>query len=78
MQAIITFDETLPIQRDPQIMSGALVFTGTRVPIQTLFDYLADGCSVTEFLDQFPTVRPDQVQQVLALGATEFGSLVRS
>jgi uncharacterized protein (DUF433 family) len=46
-------------------MSGVPVFAGTRVPVQTLFDYLLDGYSITEFLDQFPTVTQDQVKQVL-------------
>jgi uncharacterized protein (DUF433 family) len=65
MQATITINQPLPIQRDPQIMSGVPVFVGTRVPVQTLFDYLLDGYSVTEFLDQFPTVTRDQVSQIL-------------
>lgn len=55
----------LPIQQDPQVMSGMAVFAGTRVPVQTLFDYLLDGYDLAEFLDQFPSVTPTQVQQVL-------------
>ncbi len=42
---------------DPEIMSGAPVFCGTRVPIQNLLDYLKAGDSIDEFLDGFPTVR---------------------
>jgi uncharacterized protein (DUF433 family) len=60
-----TSTQSLPIQQDPQLMSGVPVFAGTRVPVQTLFDYLIDGYSVPEFLDQFPTVTQDHVQQVL-------------
>ena len=51
---------------DPEMMSGAPVFTGTRVPIQTLFDYLMDGCSLSEFLDNFPSVSQEAALKVLA------------
>ena len=54
---------------DPEIMSGAPVFTGTRVPIQTLFDYLMDDCSLSEFLDNFPTVSQEAAMKVLAYAA---------
>jgi len=54
---------------DPEIMSGVPVFTGTRVPIQTLFDYLMNGCSLSEFLDNFPTVSEEAAQKVLAYAA---------
>ena len=47
----------LPIEVDPEIMSGAPVFRGTRVPVQSLFEYLEDNLSLDEFLDCFPTVR---------------------
>jgi uncharacterized protein (DUF433 family) len=42
-------------------MSGTPVFTGTRVPIQTLLDYLKAGDSIDDFLDGFPTVTREQV-----------------
>lgn len=49
-----------PITSSPKILGGALVFTGTRVPVQTLLDYLNDGFSLGEFLEFFPAVsRPD-------------------
>lgn len=50
---------------DPNIMSGTPVFRGTRVPVQTLFDYIADGCSLEEFLDNFPTVKRENALQIL-------------
>lgn len=50
-------EATLPIESDPEIMSGAPVFTGTRVPVESLFDYLMKGSSLDEFLDCFPTVK---------------------
>lgn len=43
------------------IMSGAPVFAGTRVPVQTLIDYLEGGESIGDFLEGFPTVSHDQV-----------------
>ena len=49
------------IKIDPEIMSGAPCFAGTRVPIQNLMDYLAGGDSIDEFLEDFPSVRRDQV-----------------
>ncbi len=58
-------DRELPIRVDPEVMSGVPVFTGTRVPVQTLFDYLAEGCRLTEFLYNFPTVTGEQARQVL-------------
>jgi uncharacterized protein (DUF433 family) len=49
------------ISRDPDVMSGAPVFTGTRVPVQTLLDYLEAGDSIDEFLKGFPSVTRQQV-----------------
>jgi hypothetical protein len=44
------------ITRWPERLSGAAVFAGTRVPVQTLFDYLEGGDSLSAFLDDFPSV----------------------
>jgi len=60
-----TPDKNLPIIVDPNIVSGTPVFRGTRVPVQTLFDYLADGYTLEEFLDNFPTVKREDAIQVL-------------
>lgn len=49
------------VKIDPEIMSGAPCFAGTRVPIQNLIDYLEGGDSIDEFLDGFPTVSREQV-----------------
>jgi uncharacterized protein (DUF433 family) len=62
---IPTLDKNLPITVDPNIVSGTPVFRGTRVPVQTLFDYLADGYTLEEFLDNFPTVKREDAIQVL-------------
>ena len=55
------------ISRDEDILGGIPVFAGTRVPVQTLLDYLEGGHSLDEFLDHFPTVKRQQAQEVLAL-----------
>jgi len=47
--------------RDPDVMGGAPVFCGTRVPVQTLLDYLEAGDSISEFLAGYPTVTREQV-----------------
>lgn len=68
MQSVFT-TASPPITIDPEVMSGVPVFQGTRVPIQTLFDYLLDDCTVTEFLDNFPSVSRTAAQTVLAYAA---------
>ena len=44
------------VHSDPDILGGAVVFVGTRVPIQALIDYIEGGHSLEKFLDDFPTV----------------------
>ncbi len=56
-----------PISVDPEILSGAPVFRGTRVPVAALLDNLAAGVSLDNFLDNFPTVTREQAIQVLEL-----------
>jgi uncharacterized protein (DUF433 family) len=57
--------ETDYISRDPEIMSGALCFRGTRVPVQNLFDYLEGSSSLEEFLEDFPSVSREAAVAVL-------------
>ena len=49
------------ITSTPEILGGTPVFSGTRVPVQTLIEYLKGGQSIDEFLDGFPTVSREQV-----------------
>jgi uncharacterized protein (DUF433 family) len=49
------------VSRDPEVMGGAPVFCGTRIPVQTLLDYLEAGDSIDEFLEGFPSVTREQV-----------------
>jgi len=55
------------IHADPQILSGTPVFVGTRVPVQSLFDYLEGGETLDEFLRQFPTVKREQALAAIEL-----------
>ncbi|MBS0365918.1 MAG: DUF433 domain-containing protein [Proteobacteria bacterium] len=58
------------VSSDPDVMGGAPVFPGTRVPVQTLLDYLEAGDSIDDFLEGFPTVVKAQVIAFLERGAT--------
>lgn len=57
--------DTSLVSRDPEIMSGALCFTGTRVPVKNLFDYLEGTSSLEEFLEDFPSITRAQAVAVL-------------
>jgi uncharacterized protein (DUF433 family) len=59
------------IAKDPEVLGGTPVFRGTRVPFQALLDYLEAGQTLTEFLDDFPTVTRDA-----AISALEQGKLL--
>jgi len=52
---------------DPEVVSGALVFTGTRVPVDILIDYLRAGDSLDRFLEGFPTVAREQAEGFLEI-----------
>jgi len=53
------------VERSPEVVSGAWVFRGTRVPVKALFENLEDGARVEDFLAWFPGVRREQVEAVL-------------
>ena len=63
---MLTLDHS-PVTSSPEILGGTLVFRGTRVPVQTLLDYLQDGYSVDQFLEFFPSVRRDDAVEFLRL-----------
>jgi len=50
---------------NPKILGGTPVFTGTRVPVESLFDYLKHGRTIDFFLEQFPTVKRQQIEKLL-------------
>ncbi len=53
------------VHSDPEILGGTPVFVDTRVPVQSLFDYLEGGDTLDEFLRQFPSVKRDQAVAAL-------------
>jgi uncharacterized protein (DUF433 family) len=53
------------ITSDPEILGGTPVFVGTRVPVGILFENLADGLSLDEILDSYPTLKRDQAIEAL-------------
>ena len=57
----------LVVHTDPEILGGTPVFFGTRVPVQSLFDYLEAGETLDEFLRQFPSVNRGQAIAALEL-----------
>ena len=59
------------VWQDPERMSGAPCFAGTRVPVRTLFDYLEAGDSLGTFLDDFPGVTREQALGALRIGKDE-------
>jgi uncharacterized protein (DUF433 family) len=56
---------TYLVSRNPEIMSGALCFTGTRVLVKNLFDYLEGSSSLEDFLEDFPSVSREKAVAVL-------------
>ena len=52
---------------NPEVVSGTPVFTGTRVPLKTMFDYMRGNHSLDDFLDDFPSVSREQARAVLRL-----------
>ena len=64
------------ITSSPQVMSGTPVFAGTRVPVQTLLDYLKAGESIDDLLEGFPTVTREQVIAFLEAAEAQIVKLV--
>jgi uncharacterized protein (DUF433 family) len=58
------------VTEDPQILGGTPVFTGTRVPLDSLLDHLKAGDTLDDFLDGFPSVRREQAESFLELALT--------
>ena len=64
------------VERDPQRVSGAWVFRGTRIPVAALFQNLEDGVSLAEFVDLFPGVTTEQARAVLEHAARSTAAAV--
>jgi uncharacterized protein (DUF433 family) len=57
------------VTSDPEVLGGRRVFRGTRVPVEILFENLADGMSIDEILDQYESLDRDDVVRVLELAS---------
>ncbi len=66
------------VHSDPDILGGTPVFVGTRVPVQTLVDYLRGGDTLDEFLQDFPSVNRRQAESALDLAQEALTSGARS
>ncbi len=60
-------DRESVVERSPDIQGGVAVFRGTRVPVATLIDYLEAGDRLTDFLEDFPSVKREQAEAALEL-----------
>jgi len=63
---------------DPEIMGGRLVFRGTRIPVEVLFDNLADGLSLDEILDAYPGLARDAAVAAIAMARAAVEEIGRS
>jgi uncharacterized protein (DUF433 family) len=64
------------ITSSPDVLSGTPVFAGTRVPVQTLIDYLEGGESIDDFLEGFPSVKREQIISFLEEATERMVALV--
>lgn len=62
---MVNWSSCLAVERNPESVSGAWVFRGTRVPVSALFENLEDGALVSQFVEWFPGVTLEQVRTVL-------------
>lgn len=65
MDAMLDWSSCPVVARSPDVLSGAWVFRGTRVPVSALFENLEAGACVDEFIEWFPGITKQQVQAVL-------------
>jgi uncharacterized protein (DUF433 family) len=69
MLSDVQWSDCSAIEQNPEKVSGAWVFRGTRVPVSALFDNLDAGATVDEFLEWFPGVAKEQVDEVLTFAS---------
>ena len=65
------------INVDKEILGGTPVFMGTRVPVKNLFDYIEEGATIAEFMEDFPTVKRVQINAVLQMAHNLLMSLTK-
>ena len=73
LKSVVTWSDCHEVERNPEKVSGAWVFKGTRVPVAALFENLKDGANLDQFVEWFPGVTRSQVEAVLEHEATRFG-----
>ena len=73
-----TWNTCPAVERDPEKLSGAWVFRGTRVPVSALFENLRDGATIEQFLEWFPGVEREQLRAVLDHENEALGESARS
>jgi len=66
---ILDWDNCPEVSRHPEVMSGAAVFKRTRLPVSLLFENMAGGATVDEFVEWYPGVKKEQVEAVLEYAA---------
>jgi uncharacterized protein (DUF433 family) len=76
METMLDWSSCEGVERNPQKLSGAWVFRGTRVPVSALFTNLEGGATVDEFLEWFPGVSREQVNSVLEHASRSLGDPV--
>jgi uncharacterized protein (DUF433 family) len=64
---MLDWNQCPEVERHADVVSGAWVFKGTRIPVKALFDNLEDGASINEFIKWFPGVTRDQAETVLEM-----------
>jgi len=62
---MLDWNQCPAVEKDPEKVSGAWLFKGTRVPVKALFENLEDGARVDDFLEWFPGVAREQIEAVL-------------
>lgn len=67
-----------PVTSDPEVLSGTVCFSGTRVPVSVLMEYLQAGDRIDDFLEDFPTVSREQIGAVLRLAGEAVTQHARS
>ena len=67
LPAVMATLEYSPVASSSEVLGGTLVFRGTRVPAQTLLDYLNDGFDIDQFLEFFPSVHREDAEEFLKL-----------
>ena len=76
MNTMIDWSSCSAVEQDPDRLSGAWVFRGTRVPVTALFENLEDGASIQDFVQWFPGVSLQQVRAVLEHAARGSAAIV--